>query len=67
LIYLGMIKGVINKSKFIFGTLFPPAGILALTFNLNKPKITAKDYFIYMRKQFFYIKSYLMSLRPKVK
>ena len=67
LIYLGMIKGVINKLRFIVRTLFPPACILALTFNLNKPKITVKDYFIYMRKQFFYIKNYLMSLRPNIK
>jgi len=67
LIYLSMIKGVINKLRFIVRTLFPPACILALTFNLNKPKITVKDYLVYMRKQFFYIKNYLMSLRPNVK
>ncbi len=55
-VYLNMVKGAKNKFRFIFRTLFPPPSILALTFNLNKPKVTLKDYLLFLRKQLFHLK-----------
>ncbi len=56
LVYLNMTDGVINKLRFVFRTLFPPPSVLALFFNINKPKVSINDYLIFLRKQFFHLK-----------
>lgn len=58
-IYLNMVKGTINKFRFIFRTLFPPSCVLALSLSLNRPKATIKDYFLFLRKQLFHLKNCL--------
>lgn len=58
-VYLALVKGHINKLKFIVRTLLPPPSTLALFFNLNKPKITVKDYFSFLSKQLSHLKNIL--------
>jgi hypothetical protein len=60
LVYLSMVKGVINKCRFLFRTIFPPPSVLALTFNLSKPRVTAKDYLSFLKKQFYNLKNSLI-------
>lgn len=56
-VYLNMIKSAINKLRFLFRTIFPPSPVLALFFNLNRPRVTLKDYLLYLRKQFSHLKN----------
>jgi hypothetical protein len=58
-VYLGMVKGLVNKFRFIFRSFFPPPSILALSLNLNKEKVTLKDYIFFLRKQFLNLKNSL--------
>lgn len=53
-VYLNIVKGAMNKLRFIFRTLFPPPCVLALSF--NAPKITIKTYFLFFKKQLFHLK-----------
>ena len=55
-VYLNTVKGVINKFRFIFRTIFPPPCSLALFFNLDKPKITVKDYLLFLKKRLSLLK-----------
>ena len=55
-VYLNMVKGVMNKSRFVLRTFFPAPCVLALTFNLNKPKITIRDYLKFLKKQASHLK-----------
>ena len=64
-VYLNMVKGVINKLRFIFRTLFPPPCTLALFFNLNKPRVTVKDYLLFLGKRLSYLRNCLSLLRPR--
>jgi len=58
-VYLGIIKGIINKLRFILRTLFPPPCVLALSFNLNKSRVGVNDYFLFFKKQLLNLKSCL--------
>ena len=55
-VYLGMVKGIIAKIKFVFRSLFAPPCILALTFNLKNPRVGIGDYFSFIAKQLFHLK-----------
>lgn len=61
-VYLNMNKGVTNKLRFIFRTLFPPPSVLALTLNLNKPRVTLGDYLYFLKEQSTHLKNFLMFL-----
>lgn len=66
-VYLGMIKGRINKMRFLFRTLFPPPSVLALTCNIDKPNVTVKDYLLFMKEQFSHFKACISSFKPGVR
>ena len=55
-VYLSIVKGGLNKTRFIFRTLFPPPSALALTFNIDRPRVTAKDYLLFLREQLSHLK-----------
>ncbi len=57
--YLGMIRGNIDKTRFIFRTLFPPPSVLALTYNIDGPNVTIKDYLLFLREQLSHLKGCL--------
>lgn len=55
-VYLSIVKGSLNKARFIFRTLFPPPSALALAFNIDRPRVTAKDYLQFLREQLSHLK-----------
>jgi len=58
-VYLNMVNGILKKSKFIFRTLFPPPPVIALALNLNKSKVTIKDYILFLQKKILRLKECL--------
>ncbi len=66
-VYLNMVKGIMNKFRFIFRTLFPPPSCLLLFLNLDKPRVTMKDYLLFIRRRFPYLKNCSILLRSQAK
>lgn len=62
-VHLSMVKGLVKKLEFIFRLFFPPPCVLAIYSNINKPKITRKDYLLFLKKRSLRLKEYLRFIK----